>query len=187
MAQRPDIKFEIAWRPFQLNPDMPAEGVDRAEYIAAKFGGPERARAIYQRVGSEAAREGLALNFDGIARSPNTLAAHALLMWGLQAGVQHALKERLFQLYFIEGADIGDHAVLAQAAADVGMDAVEVRQRLDAGIDREAVQAEDQMAREMGVSGVPFFIIDRKYGVVGAQPAEALLQAIDRAAAEPAA
>lgn len=184
MAQRPDIQFEIAWRPFQLNPDMPAGGMSRKEYVEAKFGGPERARAIYQRVASEAAGEGLNLNFDGIVRTPNTLAAHSVLRWALGANVQHQLKERIFQLYFIVGADIGDHGVLAQAAADVGMDGAKVRELLDQHADIDVVQEEEQMAREIGVSGVPFFIIERKYGVMGAQPPEALLQAIDRAAAE---
>jgi predicted DsbA family dithiol-disulfide isomerase len=185
MAQRPDISFEIGWRPFQLNPDMPREGADRKSYLEAKFGGPERAKQIYARVSAEGAKEGIAFDFDGIRRTPNTLAAHSVLRWALSAGVQSELKERLFRLYFLEGQDIGDHQILADAAAGEGMDGALVRQLLDEGRDADIIQEEDMMARELGITGVPFFIFERKYGVSGAQPADALLQVIDKVAAEP--
>ncbi|MBX3455961.1 DsbA family oxidoreductase [Ferrovibrio sp.] len=184
LAQRPDIQFEIAYRPFQLNPDMPVEGVDRASYLEAKFGGPERAKTIYARVKAEGAKEGLSLNIEGIARQPNTLAAHTLLRWGIEAGVQFELKEALLRAYFTENRDIGDHAVLADIAGAVGMDAALVKQLLDEGRDRDIAEQEDAMARQMGVSGVPFFIFERKYGVSGAQPPEQLLQVIDKVAEE---
>ncbi|WP_374633146.1 DsbA family oxidoreductase [Ferrovibrio sp.] len=184
LAQRPDIQFEIAYRPFQLNPDMPVEGVDRASYLEAKFGGPERAKTIYARVKAEGAKEGLSLNIEGIARQPNTLAAHTLLRWGIEAGVQFELKEALLRAYFTENRDIGDHAVLADIAGSVGMDAALVKQLLDEGRDRDIAEQEDAMARQMGVSGVPFFIFERKYGVSGAQPPEQLLQVIDKVAEE---
>ena len=184
LAQRPDMQFEIAYRPFQLNPDMPEEGVDRASYLEAKFGGPARAKEIYARVKAEGAKEGLDLNIDGIARQPNTLAAHTLLRWGLTAGVQFELKEALLRAYFTENRDIGDHAVLAEIAGSVGMDAALVKQLLDEGRDREVAEQEDMMARQMGVSGVPFFIFERKYGVSGAQSPETLLQVIDKVAEE---
>jgi predicted DsbA family dithiol-disulfide isomerase len=186
MALRPDMPFEIGWRPFQLNPDMPREGADRKSYLEAKFGGPARAKEIYARVSSEGAKEGIAFNFDGIKRTPNTLAAHSVLRWALTAGVQTEVTERLFNFYFIEGRDIGDHQVLADAAAAEGMDGALVKQLLDEGRDADMVQSEDMMARELGITGVPFFIFERKYGVSGAQPAEALLQVIDKVAAEPA-
>lgn len=184
MAQRPDITFEIGWRPFQLNPDMPREGADRKSYLEAKFGGPERAKEIYARVSAEGAREGIPFNFDGIKRTPNTLAAHSLLRWALSAGVQSELKERLFNFYFIQGRDIGNHEVLADAANLEGMDGALVKQLLDEGRDADAVEAEDRMARELGINGVPFFIFEGKYGVSGAQPPEALLQVIDKITAE---
>lgn len=183
MAQRPEIEFEIGWRPFQLNPDMPREGADRKSYLEAKFGGPERAKGIYARVAAEGANEGIAFNFDGIKRTPNTLSAHSVLRWALETGVQYDLKERLFQAYFLQGRDIGDHHVLADVAGLVGMDAARVKEMLDQGIDADTVQAEDQMAREMGVTGVPFFIVERRFGIVGAQLPDALLQVIDKAAA----
>lgn len=184
MRQRPGMDFEIGWRPFQLNPDMPREGADRKSYLEAKFGGPERAQQIYARVTAEGAKEGIPFNFDGIKRTPNTLAAHSVLRWALNAGVQNELKERLFNFYFIQGRDIGNHDVLADAAALEGMDGALVKQLLDEGRDAEAVQSEDMMARELGITGVPFFIFEGKYGVSGAQPPEALLQVIDRIAAE---
>ncbi|MEK9969598.1 MAG: DsbA family oxidoreductase [Ferrovibrio sp.] len=185
MVQRPDIDFEIGWRPFQLNPDMPREGADRKSYLEAKFGGPERAKQIYARVSAEGAKEGIAFNFDGIKRTPNTLAAHSVLRWALSTGVQTELKERLFRLYFLEGQDIGNHQTLADAAAAEGMDGALVKQLLDDGRDADVIQDEDMMARELGITGVPFFIFERKYGVSGAQPAEALLQVIDKVASEP--
>jgi predicted DsbA family dithiol-disulfide isomerase len=182
MAQRPDLTFEVGWRPFQLNPDMPREGADRKSYLEAKFGGPERAREIYARVSAEGAKESIPFNFDGIRRTPNTLSAHAVLRWALGAGVQNALKERLFNLYFIEGQDIGDHQVLADAAAAEGMDGALVRSLLDQNRDAEVIQQEDMMARQLGITGVPFFIFEGKYGVPGAQEPDVLLQVIDQVA-----
>lgn len=184
VAQRPDIEFEIGWRPFQLNPDMPKEGADRKSYLEAKFGGPARAREIYARVAAEGAKEGIAFDFEGIKRTPNTLAAHSVLHWALGVGTQHELKERLFRLYFLEGKDIGDHQVLADAAEAEGMDGALVKSLLDEGQDADLIRSEDQMARELGITGVPFFIFDRRYGVPGAQDPSALLQVIDKVAAE---
>ena len=186
MAQRPDITFEVGWRPFQLNPDMPREGADRKSYLEAKFGGPERAQQIYARIGAEGAKEGIPFDFNGIRRTPNTLAAHSVLRWAMGSGAQNALKERLFNLYFIEGKDIGDHQVLADAAAAEGMDGALVKSLLDEGRDTDVIQQEDMMARQLGVTGVPFFIFEGKYGVPGAQDPEILLQVIDKVAGETA-
>ncbi|MBP6819711.1 DsbA family oxidoreductase [Ferrovibrio sp. MS7] len=183
MALRPDIEFEIGWRPFQLNPDMPREGADRKSYLEAKFGGPARAKEIYARVAGEGAKEGIAFDFDGIKRTPNTLAAHSLLRWALEDGVQYDVKEKLFQAYFLQGRDIGDAAVLAEIAAEAGMDHAAVLGKLEQGIDAEVIEAEDRMARELGITGVPFFIIERRYGLSGAQPPEVLLDVIDKALA----
>ena len=183
IALRPDIEFEIGWRPFQLNPDMPREGADRKSYLEAKFGGPARAKEIYARVAGEGAKEGIAFDFDSIKRTPNTLAAHSLLRWALEDGVQYDVKEKLFQAYFLQGRDIGDAAVLAEIAAEAGMDHAAVLGKLEQGIDAEVIEAEDRMARELGITGVPFFIIERRYGLSGAQPPEVLLDVIDKALA----
>lgn len=184
LARRPDIMFEIGWRPFQLNPDMPKEGADRRAYLEAKFGGPARAKEIYARLAAEGAKEAIPFDFERIKRTPNTLAAHSLLRWALSAGVQNELKERLFRLYFLEGLDIGDHQVLADAAAAEGMDGALVKSLLDEGRDADLIQSEDRMARELGVTGVPFFIFERRYGVPGAQDPEVLLQVIDKVTQE---
>jgi len=186
LAQRPDLNVEIGWRPFQLNPDMPAEGADRATYLAGKFGGPERAKGIYQRVIDAAAGEGIPVDFDAMTRMPNTLASHSVMRWAAEAGVQHRIAEILFRRYFTEGQDIGDHAILADAAAEAGMDRAKVLADLAAGRDRDTVAAEDQMARDMGISGVPCFIIDRKYAVSGAQDPAMFLQVFDKVLAEAA-
>jgi len=186
IVQRPDIAFEVGWRPFQLNPDMPREGADRKSYLEAKFGGPERAQQIYARITAEGGKEGIPFDFNGIRRTPNTLSAHTVLRWALGAGVQNELKERLFNLYFIEGQDIGDHQVLADAAAAEGMDGTLIRTLLDEDRDADVIRQEDAMARELGVTGVPFFIFERKYGVPGAQDPDVLLQVIDKVAAETA-
>ncbi|HEX6959824.1 MAG TPA: DsbA family oxidoreductase [Ferrovibrio sp.] len=182
MAQRPDMEFQIGWRPFQLNPDMPKEGADRKAYLEAKFGGPARASEIYARITAEGAKEGIPFDFNGITRTPNTLAAHTVLRWALNAGVQNELKERLFRLYFIEGQNIGDHQILADAAAAEGMDGALVKSLLDEGRDTDVIQSEDQMARELGITGVPFFIFERRYGVPGAQDPTVLLEVIDKVA-----
>ncbi len=185
MAQRPEIEFEIGWRPFQLNPDMPREGADRKSYLEAKFGGPARAKEIYARVAAEGAKENIAFDFEGIKRTPNTLAAHSVLRWALTAGVQNSLKERLFSLYFLQGQDIGNHQILADAATAEGMDGALVKNLLDEGRDADIIRDEDHMARELGITGVPFFIFERRYGVPGAQPPDVLLQVIDKIVAEP--
>lgn len=186
LAQRPDLDVEIGWRPFQLNPDMPAEGVDRATYLAEKFGGRERAKNIYQRVIDAAAGEGIAVDFDAMTRTPNTLASHSVMRWAAEAGVQHLFAEILFRRYFTEGQDIGDHAILADAAAEAGMDRARVLADLAAGRDRDTVAAEDQLARDMGISGVPCFIIDRKYAISGAQDPAYFLQVFDKVTAKAA-
>lgn len=178
----PDIS--IGWRPFQLNPDMPTDGADRAEYLNAKFGGAERARKIYQRVAAAGTEVGIPFDFDGIPRTPNTLASHRVIRWAASAGVQDKVVERLFRAYFTEGEDIGDHATLARLAGDCGMDANLVRELLDEGRDVELVQSEDGVARQMGIEGVPCFIVNRKYAISGAQDPAVFLQLFDLVARE---
>ena len=180
LAQRPDIQFEIGWRPFQLNPDMPAEGMDRQTYVATKFGGDDRARQIYQRVRDAGAGDGIAFAFEKIARTPNTLDSHRLIRWAGSAGLQHQVVELLFRRYFLEGRDIGDRAVLTEVAAEAGMDAELVARLLDEGADLDLVREEDKVARDLGIQGVPCFILERKYAVSGAQDPEVFLQVFDR-------
>jgi predicted DsbA family dithiol-disulfide isomerase len=183
LAMTPDLEIDLRWRPFQLDATIPPGGISREEYVNRKFG-PERAKEIYDRIRGVGAEVGIPFAFEKITRSPNTLDAHRVLRWALEAGCQEMLKERLLKLYFVEGADVGDHDVLARAAADCGMDAQAVRTRLATDEDVDAVRADIDAAQRMGVNGVPFFIINGRYGVSGAQPGEALAQAFRQASAD---
>ncbi len=180
LEQRPDLTVEIAWHPFQLHPDMPVEGADRKEFIAKKFGSVERARELYENVERAGSAVGLDFNFSKIARSPNTLNSHRLIKWASSAGVQDELVEILFRRFFMDGEDLGDTEVLIQAATEAGMDTTIVRDLLNSDRDLDMVAQEDARAREMGVSGVPFFIIDEKYAVSGAQDSSVFLQIIEK-------
>ncbi len=182
MAQRPDLDFQVTWRPFQLNPDMPKEGVDRAEYIKAKFGGG-RAEEFFETIATEGRSDGISFDFTGDARIPNTLNAHRLMRWADSADVQDAVVEALFSRYFLKDHDIGDSAVLTEIAGDAGMDAKIVAKLLDSDRDEDLVLEEESRARSLGVSGVPCFIIERKVPVVGAVAPDVLLQAFGAAVA----
>jgi len=179
LAQRPELEVQIGWRPFQLNPTMPREGMDRREYLARKFGGDARAKQIYKAVEEAGAEEGIEFRFDRMQRTPNTLRSHQLLRWAASAGVQELASDLLFQRYFIECADIGEVEVLVDVARDAGMDADLVASLYAEDRDIDLVKAEDQMARDMGIQGVPCFIIDRKYAVSGAQDPQVFLQVFD--------
>ncbi|MEM7056945.1 MAG: DsbA family oxidoreductase [Pseudomonadota bacterium] len=185
--------FQIEWRIFQLNPDMPSEGMDRKTYLESKFGGPERAKEIYGRIEGAAQDAGIQVKFDKIMRTPNTMDAHRLIRWSRTTGMQTALVEQLFRRYFEEGQDISDHETLTEAAVSVGMEREVVSELLTGDADRDLLRDEDTAAREMGVNGVPCFIVAGKYVVQGAQPPETweniireLLAAQDKAATEPA-
>lgn len=184
LAQRPDLAVEITWFPFQLSPDMPREGKDRREHYAAIFG-EERARQIMEGMKQTGAAEGIAFDAPPGARSPNTLSAHVLMYWASRsAGVdQNALAEKLFHAHHVRGEDVGNHYVFAGIASEVGMNSAEVLKALQEGADEDTVSGLIDQARQAGVSGVPFFIIDGQYGLSGAQPPEAILEVLDQAAA----
>ena len=183
LEQVQDVNVEIRWRPFQLDPTLPPEGRDRKEYLEKKFGGPEKAKEIYSRIEQAGHEEDLPFNFKAIAVSPNTIDAHRVIRWAANEGadVQDKLVEQLFKLYFMEGANIGDHDVLAEAAKHSGMDDAVVRALLATDQDRQAVMQEIAVAQKMGVSGVPCFIIDNKYAVMGAQEPDQIAAAIKQA------
>lgn len=182
IAARPDITFAVIWRPYQLNPDTPREGYDRKAYMQAKFGGTDQAKGVYKVVAATAREEGLEFALEKQKRIPNTLDSHRLNHWAHTAGVQDAVIEGLFKAYFMEGADIGDPAVLVKVAKDAGMDAGVVAKLLAGDADRDLVLREEAVARRMGVTGVPCFIIDQRLVMVGAQETDMLLRAIDHAA-----
>jgi predicted DsbA family dithiol-disulfide isomerase len=170
--------FDINWRPFQLNPDMPPEGMDRRRYVEAKFGGPEGAKAVYDRVGAAAAEAGIEMRFDRISRTPNTMDAHRVIRWSRSTGNQSALVDQLLRRYFTEGEDISDHEVLLHSARSVGMERDIVARLLEGDADREQLLEEERAAREMGVNGVPCFIVGGRYVLQGAQPVETWNQVI---------
>ena len=174
---------EVRWHPFQLNPDLPAQGISRKQYLEDKFGGPQRAAEIYARVKAAGQAAGLELDIDGITLQPNTLAAHALLafaqqQYGLDAG--NDVKERLLKAYFIENRFIGDVEVLVQIAIDAGLDGDAARAFVTDPEQLQNVAAADTRVREMGISGVPFFIFNQKVAVSGAQDPANLLAAMQQ-------
>ncbi|MDK3018445.1 DsbA family oxidoreductase [Pseudodonghicola flavimaris] len=172
LAAVPDHPFVIELHPFQLNPEMPAGGMDRRSYLEAKFGGKERAVQAYAPIVERAEALGLPINFDAMTRTPNTLDAHRLVHWAGIEGCQYETAEALFTAYFTDGRDIGDREVLSDIADSVGMDASVVRKLLASDADCDAIRARDAHSREMGVNSVPTFIVAGKHAVPGAQPAE---------------
>ena len=184
LAMRPDHGFVIEWHPFQLNPTMPPEGMDRRAYLETKFGGPEGAARAYAPVVSTAQKAGLSINFDGIKTTPNTIDAHRLIHWGGVARCQTAIVDHLFDAYFVKGQNIGDHAVLTDIAEACGMDRTEVAARLDSDHDLTATRARDSQIRKMGVSSVPTFVVLNQHVVSGAQPPETWVSIIDQIAAQ---
>jgi predicted DsbA family dithiol-disulfide isomerase len=172
------LHFSVHWNPFQLNPDMPKEGRDRAAYRAMKFGSVEKARALDERVATAAAGVGLQFRQDLMLRTPNTIDAHRLIWLAGKQGVQDAAMEAVFVAYFTQGCDIGDHAVLADCAAQAGMDRAAVADFLAGEVAANEMRAADQAAREAGVNGVPSFFLDG-YGLFsGAMPAETMAEAL---------
>lgn len=180
-----DIDVHIRWRPFQLDPTIPPEGKNRRDYMVAKFGSEQRIREIHARIEPLGEAEGISFAFDAIKVAPNTLDAHRLIRWAGTAGeaIQNRLVRRLFQLNFEEGANLGDHAVLIEAAREAGMDASVVETLLPTDADVEAVRTEIATASRMGISGVPCFLLEGKYAVMGAQDADTLADAFRQVAA----
>ena len=178
MLAQEGLHFSVHWNPFQLNPDMPKEGRDRAAYRAWKFGSAERMREADARVAQAAANVGLPFRQDLMLRTPNTIDAHRLIWFAGQHNVQDATMEAVFKAYFIEGRDIGDAAVLADCAAQAGLDRQATAEFLAGDVAAQEMRAADQSAREAGVNGVPSFFLDG-YGLFsGAMPAETIADAL---------
>ena len=167
-----DHPFDIEWHPFQLNPDMPAEGADHQSYLAARLGGAAQVAAAHRRLTDLGAAAGVAFNFAAIKRIPNTLNAHRLIHWAGIEGRQSLVVSALFRANFTEGRDIGDAEVLADIADSAGMDGAVVARLLASDADMADIRARDAHSREMGVNSVPTFIVDHRHAVPGAQPPE---------------
>lgn len=189
LAALPDIQAAIRWRPFQLDPTIPPEGKDRKAYMLAKFSDEARLHQIHANLVSLGAVEGISFDFDAISVSPNTLDAHRLIRWAAASGegVQGKLVRSLFSYYFEQGKNIGDHQVLIEVAREAGMDAAVVEAMLLTDADRDEVTNEIATASRMGITGVPCFLLDGKYAVMGAQDSATLADAIRQVTAEKAA
>jgi len=186
LALRPDVETEIHWRPYFLDPRVPREGMARVDYLSRKFGSDERIRPAHERLSRLGREEGIAFHFEKIARQPNTLDAHRLIGWAEETGHAAPVVEKLFSLFFAEGADLTQVETLLLAAAAGGLDAEAVRRDLAGERDAAAVDKAATSAAEAGISGVPFFIFNNRFAVAGAQTPDMLAEAMDKTLAEAA-
>jgi predicted DsbA family dithiol-disulfide isomerase len=182
LALKPDVPVEVHFHPYFLNPWVPREGMSRNDYLTTKFGSPERYKAIAGRVAAAAAEEGLIYASDKMARQPNTTDAHRLILWAAAIGKAPQMKQRIMDLYFTEGADLSDREVLVQAAASVGLHADEIRAKLATDDDLAQIEQAATKAKDMGIDGVPTFILGGVAAISGAQSPEVLANAIEQVA-----
>ncbi|GGG75465.1 polyketide biosynthesis protein [Salipiger pallidus] len=179
LLDAPDHPFQMRWRPFMLNPDMPAEGMDRRAYLETKFGGQKGAVDAYMPISEHAAQAGVEINLDAISRTPSTVDAHRLIHWAGIEGVQQAVISALFRAYFVDGRDIGDTEILGDIADACGLDASLVQRLLRSDADRREIFEMDAAARGMGVTSVPTFVVAGQHAVPGAQPPALWARVID--------
>ena len=185
-AMRPDTSIELIWKPFQLNPWMPAEGMNRDAYITAKFGAADAGR-IYDNLRQSSHADGIKFNFDKITRTPNTLDAHRLIKWARLVGgtnCQDAVVQAIFEAYFQNGEDISEATTLTEIARTEGLNPKEVHKYLSSDEDRDTIRSEDTKARQMGVQGVPCFVIEKRFAISGAQEPEYFMPLFDMALAD---
>lgn len=183
LEQRPDHPFVIEWHPYMLNPTLPREGMDRREYLQARFGSPEEVVRLHLPVQQACDEIGLPLALEKMTRMPSTLDAHRLVHWAGLEGRQHAVVSALFRANWAEGRDIGDQATLARIADEAGLDSAMIARLLASDADVDEIRARDAEIRERGLRGVPGFLIGRRYVLNGAQPVETWLDLIDKIAA----
>ena len=179
LEAHPDHPFVIEWHPFQLNPDMPPEGVDKRNYLLKRFGSEAQLQEVHDRFRQIARQNGVQMDPDTPKRIPNTLNAHRLVHWAGLEGRQAFAVAALMCAYWVDGRDIGNLGVLADIAAGIGMDRAVVERLLNSDADLDTVTAREAHARERGVSAVPTFLIANQYVVSGAQPPELWARAID--------
>ncbi len=184
LRARPDILAEIQWRPFLLNPDIPAAGLPRQEFLTRKFGGEERARRLHATIAELGRAEGVPFRFDRIRRMPSSLDAHRLVRYAAREGLADALVDTLFHAYFAEGADLGHTDTLVLLGLRIGLEMASVHRFLDSGAEADAVHAENLRAHRLGINGVPCFLIGGRHAIAGAQEPEVLERLIDVALVE---
>ncbi len=182
-SMQAQTRARVFWRPFQLNPTMPKAGMDRRVYLETKFGGPNEVQAIHDRIVVAGVSSGIEFAFGLIARTPNTFDAHRLIWFAQQQGRQDAMVEALFHGYFTEGANIGDADALIALAAGAGLDGAAVGRFLQSNDGVDSVKQEEARGRQLGIRGVPYFELNRKTVVSGAQPVETFVDAIAQAGA----
>ncbi|RPE71536.1 putative DsbA family dithiol-disulfide isomerase [Pacificibacter maritimus] len=184
LDQRPDHPFVVEWHPFQLNPEMPAEGMDRRAYLEGKFGGTEGAKNAYRPVVETLAKELPDADLGKIEKTPNTLNAHRVIHWAGLEAKQTAMVDALFAAYFVDGRDIGDAEVLADIADSIGLDASVILRLLASDEDVKAIQTRDAHARERGINAVPMFVVAQQHAVSGAQDSALWINVIDELMAQ---
>ena len=184
LRRRPDLAFDLIWRPFLLNPDMPRAGMTRGDYVVRKFGGEDRARRLYSAIAEIGRAEGLTFHFDRIRRTPSSVDAHRLVRWGGAFGAGAALVEALFAAHFVDGRDIGDVHVLTDVAGACGLDGAAALRFLLSDAEVDVIHAENLRAHRLGINGVPCFIIGGRHAIAGAQESEVLERLLDIAVVE---
>jgi predicted DsbA family dithiol-disulfide isomerase len=184
LRRRPDLLFELTWRPFLLNPDMPRLGMARPDYVVRKFGGEDRARRLYASIADIGRAEGVPFRFERIRRTPSSIDAHRLVRYASRYGRADETVEALFSAHFTDGRDIGDHAVLLGIAQAGGLDPVSVRRFLASDAEADQVHADNLRAHRLGINGVPCFVISGRHAIAGAQEPEVIERLLDVAAIE---
>lgn len=179
LQNRPDLDVERLWRPFQLRPDMPAGGVPWQKFALEKFGGAENMGRAFAHVAAAGEPDGLRFDFDRVASAPNTVDAHRLILHAAEGGAQWKMADTLFRGYFAEGRDLDDTEDLAALAGEAGLDPDEAAAFLAGDAGTRAVWESQRTAAELGVAGVPFCVVDGRYAVSGAQPAEVWLRTLE--------
>ncbi len=178
------IEVEVSHLPFELNPQLPAGGTDQKEYLRNKFGGDDRYQQLTGRVKSVAKEAGLNFDFESQRVLPNTLDAHRLIQYARSSSVQDAVVESLMKAYFEDGIDLSNRETLLDIVSQAGLDRNEAAKLLESDVDVSQIREMEQMNHQRGISGVPFFIINSKYGVSGAQPSETLVQILSEVGKE---
>ncbi len=184
LRARPDLQFDLIWRPFLLNPDMPRAGMPRSDYVARKFGGEERARRLYGSIAEIGRAEGISFRFDRIRRTPSSIDAHRLVRWAGLQGRATELVDALFSAHFTDGRDIGEAGVLAALAASCGLSEQEARRFVSSDQDCDQVHTENLRAHRLGINGVPCFVVGNRHAIAGAQEPEVIDRLLNIAAVE---
>jgi predicted DsbA family dithiol-disulfide isomerase len=181
LQQRPEVRAEIRWVPYFLEPYIPREGMPRVDYIGRKFGVFARYTPSHERMVPVGADAGIEFRFERIYKQPHTLDAHRVIHWAQKAGKSRPVVERMFSLFFTDGGDLSDREMLVSAGRAGGLDGDELRRDLLTDRDKSYVERQATAAARAGISGVPFFVFNKKVSVAGAHEVEVLIGAIDQA------